>query len=67
MIHMKMVQGMVGEKGKAYVPYLTTVMLYIGVSNIIGNICLRNLLLKAELRDSSSSEEFRGRSEAFTS
>lgn len=31
-----MVQGMVGEKGKAYVPYLTTVMLYIGVSNIIG-------------------------------
>mgnify|MGYP000024292176 CR=1 FL=1 len=30
---MKMVQGMVGEKGKAYVPYLTTVMLY---SNIIG-------------------------------
>ena len=25
---MKMVQGMVGEKGKAYVPYLTTVMLY---------------------------------------
>ena len=33
---MKMVQGMVGEKGKAYVPYLTTVMLYIGVSNIIG-------------------------------
>ncbi|KNB46268.1 hypothetical protein JH06_3990 [Blastocystis sp. subtype 4] len=32
-----------------------------------GNICLRNLLLKAELRDSSSSEEFRGRSEAFTS
>lgn len=23
-------------KGKAYVPYLTTVMLYIGVSNIIG-------------------------------
>ena len=33
---MKMVQGMVGEKGKAYVPYLSTVMLYIGVSNIIG-------------------------------
>ena len=32
-----------------------------------GSICLRNLLLKAELRDSSSSEEFRGRSEAFTS
>ena len=33
---LNMVQGMVGEKGKAYVPYLTTVMLYIGVSNIIG-------------------------------
>lgn len=33
---MNMVQGMVGEKGKEYVPYLTTVMLYIGVSNIIG-------------------------------
>ena len=33
---MNMVQGMVGEKGRKYVPYLTTVMLYIGVSNIIG-------------------------------
>lgn len=36
---LNMVQGMVGEKGKAYVPYLTTVMLYIGVSNIQHN-CL---------------------------
>lgn len=31
-----MVEDMVGEKGKAYVPYLTTVLLYIGISNIIG-------------------------------
>lgn len=31
-----MVEGMIGEEGKRYVPYLTTVMLYIGVSNIIG-------------------------------
>lgn len=31
-----MVEGMVGAAGKAYVPYLTTVLLYIGVSNIIG-------------------------------
>lgn len=32
-----------------------------------GKTCLQNLLLKAELRESSSSDEFRGRSEAFTS
>lgn len=31
-----MVEGMIGPNGKAYVPYLTTVLLYIGVSNIIG-------------------------------
>ena len=31
-----MVSDMVGENGKQYVPYLMTVLLYIGVSNIIG-------------------------------
>ncbi|MBR1864960.1 MAG: F0F1 ATP synthase subunit A [Lachnospiraceae bacterium] len=31
-----MVEGMIGPEGKTYVPYLTTVLLYIGVSNIIG-------------------------------
>ena len=31
-----MVSGMVGEEGKQYVPYLMTVLLYIGVANIIG-------------------------------
>lgn len=31
-----LVEGMVGEEGMAYVPYLTTVLLYIGISNIIG-------------------------------
>ncbi len=30
------VEGMIGEKGKAFVPYLTTVLVYIGFSNIIG-------------------------------
>lgn len=30
------VEGMVGEEGKAYVSYLTTVLVFIGVSNIIG-------------------------------
>ena len=30
------VEGMIGEKGKAFVPYLITVLVYIGVSNIIG-------------------------------
>ena len=30
------VEGIIGEKGKAFVPYLTTVLVYIGVSNIIG-------------------------------
>lgn len=31
-----LVSGMIGEKGTAYVPYLVTVLLYIGVANIIG-------------------------------
>lgn len=31
-----LVGGMIGEKGLAYVPYLTTVLLYIGCANIIG-------------------------------
>lgn len=31
-----MVQDMVGEKGRRYVPYLMTVLLYVGVANIIG-------------------------------
>lgn len=31
-----MVTGFVGEEGKMYVPYLMTVMIYIGISNIIG-------------------------------
>ena len=32
----KMVSDMVGEHGQRYVPYLMTVLLYIGVANIIG-------------------------------
>ena len=28
--------GILGEKGRRYVPYMVTVLLYIGVSNIIG-------------------------------
>lgn len=31
-----MVKGMIGEDGVRYVPYLTTVLIYIGVSNISG-------------------------------
>ena len=31
-----LVTGMTGEEGKAYVPYLVTILLYIGISNIIG-------------------------------
>lgn len=30
------VGGMVGEKGKSYVPYLSTILLYVGLANIIG-------------------------------
>lgn len=30
------VENMVGHKGKAYVPYLTTVLIYLGFSNVIG-------------------------------
>lgn len=30
------VEGMIGEEGKGYVPYLVTVLLYIGISNVIG-------------------------------
>lgn len=32
----KFVRGMVGEEGGAYVPYLASVLLFIGISNIIG-------------------------------
>ncbi|MBO7650254.1 MAG: F0F1 ATP synthase subunit A [Lachnospiraceae bacterium] len=31
-----LVEGMVGEKGRAFVPYLTTVLLYVGLANICG-------------------------------
>jgi len=30
------VTGMIGEEGKRYVPYLVSVLLYLGISNIIG-------------------------------
>lgn len=30
------VEGMIGEEGKKYVPYLVSVMLYLGFSNLIG-------------------------------
>jgi F-type H+-transporting ATPase subunit a len=30
------VEGMIGEEGKEYVPYLVTVIIYIGFSNVIG-------------------------------
>ena len=32
----KMVKGIIGEEGAGYVPYLVTVIVYIGISNIIG-------------------------------
>ena len=32
----RIVDGMVGRKAKRYVPYLTTVLVYIGIANIIG-------------------------------
>ena len=32
----KIVQGFVGEEGRAYVPYLATVLVYIGVANLVG-------------------------------
>lgn len=31
-----MVEGMVGEKGSAFIPYLVTVMLYVGFANVCG-------------------------------
>lgn len=31
-----MIQGIIGEEGKRYVPYLMTVIIYIGLSNVIG-------------------------------
>lgn len=31
-----LVSGMIGERGRSYVPYLVTVLLYIGCANIIG-------------------------------
>ena len=35
------VTGMVGEEGRAYVPYLATVLVYIGMSNLIGLVGLK--------------------------
>lgn len=35
------VEDMVGEEGRQYVPYLVTVLLYIGLSNVIGLIGLK--------------------------
>lgn len=35
------VTGMVGEEGKRYVPYLATVLVYIGISNLIGLVGLK--------------------------
>ena len=32
----KIVQGFVGEEGRAYVPYLATVLVYIGTANLVG-------------------------------
>jgi len=32
----KFVTGMVGEEGKEYVPYLATILIYIGMANVIG-------------------------------
>jgi F-type H+-transporting ATPase subunit a len=32
----KIVEGFLGEEGKAYVPYLCTVLIYIGFANMIG-------------------------------
>ncbi len=32
------IEGMIGHEGKAYVPYLITILLYIGLSNLIGLI-----------------------------
>lgn len=37
-----LIEGMVGEEGKKYVPYLVTVLLYIGFSNIIGVFGLKS-------------------------
>ena len=37
-----MVENMIGPAGKSFVPYLTTVLLYIGVSNIIGLFGLKS-------------------------
>lgn len=36
------VEGIIGLEGQAYVPYLTTVLLYIGIANIIGIFGLKS-------------------------
>ena len=38
----KFVGGMVGEEGSKYVPYLISVLIYIGFSNIIGIFCFKS-------------------------
>ena len=36
-----MVKGIIGEEGAGYVPYLVTVIVYIGISNIIGSFGMK--------------------------
>lgn len=47
------VEDMIGEKGKAYVPYLVTILFYIGISNTIGlfDLGLFGHTLKAPTKD----------------
>lgn len=38
----KIVQGFLGEEGRAYVPYLATVLIYIGLANLVGMFGLKS-------------------------
>lgn len=49
----EIVTNMIGEEGKQYVPYLVTVLIYIGISNIIGifDLGLFGVSLKSPTKD----------------
>ena len=37
----KLIGGMTGEEGKAYIPYLSSVLIFIGIANVIGLIGMK--------------------------
>lgn len=53
------VTGMIGEEGKRYVPYLVSVLLYLGISNIIGLFGMKPPYQGSERNGGTGPDEYR--------